>query len=300
MAMKIPSDVLERFGMARDPFLNEMESRDDVFLSKAHARVERTLFDAVSRQYFIALTAHVGAGKTTLLKRLLDKMSNDPSFHVSRLRCIEKEEANPYGIIEALLRDFSSEDSKSGSVRVNHSREARARQLVRILSGMVREKQKPVLVIDDAHALGYRVLRGIKRLYDDSELGFRRSLAVILAGQAGNFDPSQDLGKKLDNFDLREVKERCQIIELGDLGAELADYVAFKFARAGAARDGQGIVAADALKLLRESYRTPLAVNNMLSLAMIEAHDVGKSFITAEIMAEAVRKARPQRKENGE
>ncbi len=284
MANKIDPEVLERFGLDRDPFLNEMLSRDDVYMSRAHARAERTILDAATYQYFVALVADVGSGKTTVLKKVLERLAKDSSFHVSRLRCVEKEESNAYGIIEALIRDFSSDTPR-------RSREARARQIGAILEQMVREKQKPVLIIDDAHALGYRVLRALKRLYDETECGFRRSIAIILAGQRGNFDKSQNLEDKLGNFDLREVSERCQLVRLSGLGGELGDYIAWKFARAGARHDGKDVVAADAVKLLARTYDTPLAVNNVVGVAMTLAHDVGKREITAELMADAIKAA---------
>lgn len=286
MAMRIQQDVLVRFGLARDPFLNDLHSAEDVFMSRAHERVEKALLDAATFQHFVALVADVGSGKTTLLKRVLDRIGRDKQrFHVSRLRCIEKEESSAYGIIEALIRDFSADTPK-------RSREARARQIGAILQTMVKDGQHPVLAIDDAQALDYRCLRALKRLYDETESGFRRSIGIIICGQMGNKgDASQNLDAKLGNWDLREVSERCQLVRLSGLGNQLGDYIAFKLARAGARGDGKGIVLPEAVKLLGRSYDTPLAVNNVVAIALTLAHEVGKKDVTEELMADAIHQA---------
>jgi len=289
MAQKIGEEALKRFRLERDPFLNELHSSEDVFKSRAHKSAEWELMDAAAHQYFIALVGKIGAGKTVVVKLLLDRISKNPDFKVSRLRCVEKEQATAYGIMEALIRDYSSD------ARPMHSREGRARQIGALLESMVQARKKPVLVIDEAHALNTQTLRSLKRLYDESEVGFRRSIAIILVGQDTNKDKSYNLRDKLGNWDLREVSERCRLVSLGGLGAEIGDYVAWKFAKAGSRRE---IVTADALRLVRKiatenpdgGWDAPLVINNLLATAMNLAHEVGKDTINAELMGEAIAK----------
>jgi type II secretory pathway predicted ATPase ExeA len=203
---------------------------------------------------------------------------------------VDKEEATAFGIMEALVCAFSADNPMS-------SREGRALQIGRILDAMVKEKRRPVLVIDEAHALNYRTLRALKRLYDETEFGFRRSLAILLVGQNSNKEKSYNLEDKLGNWDLREVSERCQLMRLGGLGSELGDYLRWKFEKAGRTRE---IVTADALHVLSSALKgrkgepdmdAPLVVNNIVSVAMTLAHDVGKDTINAELMSEAIKAA---------
>ena len=288
MAQKISEEVLKKFRLDRDPFLNELHSSEDVFRSRAHKAAEWELTDAAAHQYFIALVGEIGAGKTVILKAVLSKLARDSEFKISRLRCVEKEETNAYAIMEALIRDFNPSDAPK------RSREGRARQIGDLLESMVQARKKPVLVIDEAHALNTRTLRSLKRLYDESEVGFRRSIAIILVGQNTNRDRSYNLQDKLGNWDLREVSERCRLVSLGGLKSELGDYIAFKFAKAGCRRE---IVAADAVRLLRKTaeenrgWDAPLVVNNVVSLGMNLAYEVGKTEITAELMADAIKAA---------
>lgn len=292
MAQKIGEAVLAKFRLERDPFLNELHSAADIFMSKAHRAVEWQLLDAAEHQYFMALVGAVGSGKTVVVKRVLEKLGRDGSgYKIARLRCVEKEEATAYGIMEALVRSFSSDAPK-------RSRESRALQLGKMLEQMLAEKVRPVLVIDEAHALNYRTLRALKRLYDETEVGFRRSIAILLVGQNSNHDKSYNLEEKLGNWDLREVSERCQVVKLGGLKGELGDYLAWKFSKAGSRRE---IVTPDGVRFLASALRrgkddptdrdVPLVVNNIVACAMNLAFDVGKDTINAELMSEAIKQA---------
>jgi len=278
MAQRLSQDVLKKFRLTRDPFVNELRSGDDVFMSRAHKRASWLLADAAAHQYFIALVGAVGSGKTVVLKRVLESLDREGSYEVSRLRCVEKEQVNAYSIMEALVRDFSSEPPR-------RSREARARQIGAMLTSMIADRRRPVLVIDEAHALNYRTLRALKRLYDETECGFRRSIAIILVGQNSNVDKGYNLQDKLGNWDLHEVSERCELMQLGGLGKELGDYLGFKFGRAGSKRE---IVKLAAVQLLRKAWDTPLAVNNTVALAMTLAFEVGKDVVTQELMGEGL------------
>ena len=169
MATMLGEAVLRKFRLEKDPFVNELMDGSDVFMSREHKRAEWLLLDAAGHQHFVALVGPVGSGKTIVLKRVMEKMDpkRDPSFAVSSLRCLDKEEATSYSIMEALIKDFSSETPL-------RSREGRARQIGSLLVKMVNNRQKPVLIIDEAHALNYRTLRALKRLFDETEMGFRQ------------------------------------------------------------------------------------------------------------------------------
>ena len=289
MAQKLTQDVLEKFKLERDPFVNELRDADDVFMSKAHKKAEWLLTDAAQHQYFVALVAPIGAGKTVILKRVMERLRKDGSVHVSRMQSVEKERATAYGLCEALIRDFSAESPR-------RSREARARQLGAILEAMVRERKKPVLVIDEAHALNVPTLRPLKRLYDESEQGFRRSIAILLIGQNSNADKGYNLDLKLGNWDLREVSERCQVLRLGGLGNEVSAYLAWKFERVGCRRE---LVTPEAVKLLTKTADArkgeeicPLFVNNLVALALTCAWELDKDTVTTDVMKDALERAR--------
>jgi type II secretory pathway predicted ATPase ExeA len=83
-------------------------------------------------------------------------------------------------------------------------------------------------VIDEAHSLPIPTIKHLKRFFE-LELGFKKLLSIILIGQP-------ELKAKLSerNQDVREVVQRCEMVELAPLdGGRLDEYLKFKFDRLG-------------------------------------------------------------------
>jgi type II secretory pathway predicted ATPase ExeA len=109
----------------------------------------------------------------------------------------------------------------------------------------------------------------------------------------------------VNNAEVREVAQRCDLIELPPLDNHLADYLKFKLARVGC--DLAKVITADGIDALRErltfarrsgnakaqvlttsvSLVYPLAVANALTAAMNLAANLGAPVVDADIVKEA-------------
>jgi len=161
----------------------------------------------------------------------------------------------------------------------------------RILTNSSRSGYSHVLMIEEAHDLGVRTLKYLKRFWE-MEDGFRKLLSIILVGQV-------ELKAMLDesrNWDAREVIRRMEVLEIAPLGtgADIAAYLDIKFGRLG--KERRAIITDEgcealAAKLRRQtranvvySVAFPLLVNNWTKRAMNSAAELGASTVDAEIV----------------
>jgi len=121
-------------------------------------------------------------------------------------------------------------------------------------------------------------------------------LSIVLVGQS-------ELKSILTahNPEVREVVQRCEVVELEPLGGHVGEYVAHKIARAGGkAEDIFDTAALDAIraKLTRSargakqqetsSICYPLVVNNLVARALNYAALIGVGRVTKDIIIESV------------
>ena len=169
------------------------------------------------------------------------------------------------------------------------SPEARFRQVHKVLKDSFDAGNRHVMIIEEAHSLPFPTLKHLKRFYE-MEKGYNKLLGIIIIGQ-------NELADKLSeaNAEVREVVQRCEVIELRPLD-DVKGYVAHRCKRADL--DASRLFDADALDLLPiklngpstksgqsgESLVYPLAVGNMLTLALNAAASAGETKVTADIM----------------
>lgn len=214
----------ERYGLRRNPFEPDLEGPDDVFLT---VNLRERLLDmesAVLNRRFVAIYGESGSGKTTL-RLLLQSRIADQAIVVRPLTTIGMAENDRKGqtlriddIYHAIM------DSIDPTEPVKRKREARARQI----GAMVAEVGKPVcVVIEEAHRMPLVTLQSLKGLRENDN-GFGPSLGVLLIGH-------QELDTLLSKPQVREVGQRALRCEMPPLSrAELREYMAHRFARAGA------------------------------------------------------------------
>ena len=179
---------------------------------------------------------------------------------------------------------------------VKSSPEGRLRQTKSALRESYRAGNRHVLVIEEAHSLPITTLNHLKRFLEVED-GFSRVLSIILIGQ-------NELREKLNENDprVREVVQRCELIELPPLDSRLEDYIKFKFDRAG--KPMAEVVDQGAIDMLRTrltnsranaqrrsgdqtaSLLHPLAVNNLLTACMNLAAEIGAPKVTADVVKE--------------
>lgn len=282
------------FGLPRDPFNDEINSADDVYLTPDVRYVREAMFQTACHGGFVAVVGESGAGKSTLREDLQDRiMREGKQIVMIEPYVLAMEDNDQKGktlkavhIAEAILAAVAP------NVSPKRSPEARFAQIHRALAKSAKAGNKHVLVIEEAHGLPIPTLKHLKRFFELKH-GFERLLGIVLIGQT-------ELAQKLseNNPNVREVVQRCEVVTLLPLtDGKLAGYLKHKFERAGGdiakVMDESAIDAiADRLTVrsrtqhghTQHSLLYPLAVNNLLSAAMNQAAELGFDVVDADVV----------------
>lgn len=278
------------FGLLRHPFLDDIHSAQDVYLSHDARYVREAMYYAAKHHGFLAVVGESGAGKSVLRRDLIERLRrSDERIAVVQPQTTDKRQLSAHHICQAILADISVERPKS-------SLEAVARQVQRALSESAAAGNGHVLLIEEAHDLNISTLKYLKRFWEIED-GFKKLIGIVLIGQT-------ELGQMLDerrNPQAREVIRRCEIATLRPLGDEVSAYIEHKLRRvmAGPARGIDSIFdtgALDAVRqrllLVRQGIRTPedhsypLNVHNLVVRALNNAVDLGYARVTPELVRE--------------
>ena len=269
----------KHFGLFLDPFADDLQSHEDVFLSDDVRYVRETLWHTARHGGFVAVVGESGAGKSTLRRDLLDRIAREnQQIVVIEPYVLGMEENDAKGktlkavqIAEAIIAAAAPLEG------IKRSSEARFRQVHRVLRDGNRAGMKYLLVIEEAHGLPTATLKHLKRFFE-LEDGFKKLLGIVLIGQT-------ELRMRLSeqNHEVREVVQRCEVVELSPLDNELESYLKFKFQRAG--KTLSDVVESSAIEAIRAklTFNTsarggrdsrsvsliyPLAVSNLLIASM--------------------------------
>ena len=284
----------KHFGLFRDPFQDDIQSHEDMYVSPDIRYIREAMFQTSKHGGLLAVVAESGAGKTTLMRDLEDRIVR---------------ENQPILLIKPYVLGMEDNDQKGKTLKATHiaeaimatvaplerpksSPEARFRQLHQVLRESHAAGYRHCLVIDEAHSLPIPTIKHLKRFFE-LELGFKKLLSIILIGQP-------ELKAKLSerNQDVREVVQRCEMVELAPLdGGRLDEYLKFKFDRLGKpigeVIDVSGIDALRAKLTLTSTRRDrpetvsllyPLAVGNLLTACMNLAAEIGVPTVTADVV----------------
>ncbi len=275
----------KHFKLFQNPFEDDVQSPDDVFLSTEQRYIRETLFNTARHGGFLAVIGESGAGKSILRRDLIDRIRREGHpITIIQPRSFDKTRLTAGSICEAIIKDVSPE------ARVGLSLESRSRCVEQMLINASRGGYAHALIIEEAHDLHVKTLKYLKRFWE-LEDGFKKLLAIILIGQP-------ELANKLDerqNFEAREVIRRCEVAELEPLNGDLEAYLKLKFDRIGKAT--KDIFEADAFDAIRQrltlhrrgSHQTlamhyPLIVNNTVVKCLNLAAEMGAARINAEII----------------
>jgi len=273
------------FGLARDPFSQDLRDVDGVFLGSVHRGVFDLLLDAAKYEKFAGLIAPVGWGKTIIRKLLVERL-HELGYQVCTVQQLDREELTITRVMDALLRDFAGR--RVGSM----NREAATREVKAMLEGLNAQGKRSVLMIDEAHALNPSTLRGLKRLYEIED-GFIKLLGIVLFGQP-------QLYRRLGGPDLEEVSARVQIVmaygldttaRQGKLGPEpkrvkgrkscVPEYITMKLTRAGAREPGR-IIEPLAMDAIAKVTDVPLRINDLCVRALNLAFELNYPGVTVD------------------
>lgn len=280
-----------QFALVRSPFSDDLNCPEDVWLSADYRYVRETMLSTARHGGLLAVVGESGSGKSTLRKDLENRVQTD---------------GLPIILIEPYVLAMEDNDQKGKTLKSIHlaeailytvaphakclsSPEARFRQVHHVLRDSARAGYRHCMIIEEAHALSHATLKHLKRFLE-LEDGFTKLLSIILIGQT-------ELRTKLGEADstVREVVQRCEVVDIAPLGNDLPAYVEHKFKRAGV--DMATVIADGALTALANklagprskggrsvSLVYPLAVNNTLVAAINLAAHIGEPRVTADVI----------------
>lgn len=287
-------EAREHFGLARSPFMDDVNALADVFTSASTRRARAALMDCALNQGFVALVGESGSGKTTLREELEERIRMEHrQVVIIKPYVMEMERSTLKGkpmwagqISEAIVHTLDP------GAAIRSSTQARNKQVHGLLAESERAGYCNLLIIEEAHRMPVSTLRALKG-YMELKTGLRRLLGVVLIGQP-------ELDNTLNDKDpaVREIVQRCERREMLPLDDDLAPYLSHKFGRAGAqlaeVLDDAAIDAIRARLIRRprggslaeaRSICYPLVVNNLVVRAMNAAAAVAMPRVTADVIA---------------
>lgn len=276
----------KHFRLFRDPFVDDVQGPEDVFLSADQRYIREAMFSTAKHGGFLAVVGESGSGKTTLRRDLIDRVNRDAQLIVLiQPRLIDKGTMTAGGICEAIIGDLREGE------KIPRSLEAKARKVEQLLKDSSRAGNSHSLLIEEAHDLSIQTLKFLKRFWE-LEDGFKKLLSIILVGQP-------ELKNKLDeriHYEAREVIRRCEVAELAPLDRHLEEYLTLKFKRVG--KQLGELFEKDAYDAMRArltrqkgagksvSMVYPLVVNNLVISALNLAAEIGAGKVGADVIKE--------------
>lgn len=287
-------ETRKHFKLARNPFVDDVQSPDDVFQTPSVRYVRAALTDCALHHGFMAVVGESGAGKSTLAEDLQERIRTEgKDILIIKPYVLGMEGTDDRGktlkstqIAEAIAFAINPQ------VKIKLSSEARFRQVHELLMSSRSSGHRHLLVIEEAHCLPLATLKHLKRFLELKD-GMQRLLGIALIGQPELRDR---LGGQ--NAEVREVAQRCEIVELEPLDSELEGYLQHKFARFDLKLSD--VFTADAFDAIRarlihrprggkptdtRSLCFPLVVNNLVCRAMNAAALAHWPQVDAQVIA---------------
>ena len=294
----INRDARAHFRIPRDPFTDEMTQDADVYLSDDIRYVRAAMRQTAQHGGMLAVIGESGSGKSTLRHDLIDWINiNHEPITVIEPYVLGLEDNEVKGKSLKSM-DISSAiiSSINPQAKPRRSAEARARQMHELLKNSALSGRKHLLIIEEAHGLPIPTLKHLKRFYELQE-GFKKLLSIILIGQT-------ELQTKLSEYnpEVREVVQRCEVVNIKPLDFKVEEYIKHKFARVD--MDYTALFDASAFNEIINRLRVattrrgekqvrslcyPLAVNNLVSNALNLAARIGAEKVTGEIIVECIK-----------
>jgi type II secretory pathway predicted ATPase ExeA len=257
-------EVMEDYGFTK-PF-----DQAGYYETSHHQQILKDIKGAILEGRLVAVCGVVGSGKTVTMRRLQQRLKDENRITVSKSLAIDKHNVKLGTLITALFFDLATEKN----IRISTQGEKRERDL----RDLVKKNKQPVaLFIDEAHDLNHRTLAGLKRLTEVVEDGGGR-LSVVLAGHP-------KLRNDLRRPTMEEIGYRTDIFTLDGIAGSQREYITWLLdACTDSKIPSESILTAEAMDLLVTKLRTPLQVQQHLTLALETSHRTGGLPISAELL----------------
>lgn len=229
------------------------------------------------KQMFKDIKVSITKGKlvaiTTTLRRLFEVLEKEGNILVSKSLSVDKDRATLQTLISALFYDLSTDKE----IKIPNQGEKREREL----RDLIRKGKKPVaLFVDEAHDLHYSTLTGLKRLIEVVE-DSGGTLSVVLAGHP-------KLKNDLRRPTMEEIGYRATVFSLEGIVGNQRSYIEWLVSECTMADTPcEEILEVEAIELLATRLRTPLQIEQHLTLALEAAYRVATKPVT-EVIVESI------------
>lgn len=294
----INRDARAHFRIPRDPFTDEMTEDADVYLSDDIRYVRAAMRQTAKHGGMLAVIGESGSGKSTLRHDLIDWINiNHEPITVIEPYVLGLEDNEVKGkSLKSMDISGAIINAIDPQAKPKRSAEARARQMHTLLKNSALSGRKHLMIIEEAHGLSIHTLKHLKRFYELQE-GFKKLLSIILIGQT-------ELQTKLSEYnpEVREVVQRCEVVNLKPLDFKVEEYIKHKFSRVD--MDYTTLFDSSAFNEIINRLRVattrrgekqvrslcyPLAVNNLVSNALNLAARIGALKVTGEVIVECIK-----------
>lgn len=282
------------FKLFSNPFDGEVVDDAQMFSSHEIAYVRQACLEAATGGRFVALVGESGAGKTTILGDLEARLHRDRKPVVlikPYVLAMEDNDTKGKTLKSAdILASIISTLDPRAPMRI--TLQGRAKQAQDLLTASAEAGHQHLLVIEEAHSMPDATIKHLKRIHE-MRLGRKPLLGILLIGQT-------ELAVRLDpkRAHLREVTQRCEMVQLMPLDSDLMPYLKHRAEAAGRQLaefvDERGMEEIRARltvqrpgpggKTVPTSLVYPLAVNNMITAALNVAADLGVPVVTRDVV----------------
>lgn len=282
------------FALFTNPFDGEVVDDSQMYVNGEIAYVREACMQAAIGGRFVAVVSESGGGKTTMLADLEARVLMDRRPVITiKPWVLGMEESDARG------KTLKSADILASIVttldplaKPRMTMQARSNQARDALVKSMEAGYSHLLVIEEAHSLPEATLKHLKRLHE-MRLGRKPLLGILLLGQT-------ELGQKLDprRASLREVTQRCEVVNLLPLDGDLRSYLEHRTRAAG--HDLNKLIDQTGIDEIRTrltinrpvsggksmsiSLLYPLAVNNLMTAALNLAAELGAPIVSRDIV----------------
>ena len=260
---------LQFYGLRETPFSPTPDPKFLFQSSRHREALAQLMYGVRERKGFIVLTGEIGTGKTTLLRTLLERVDRDT--HVAY---VHNSALGIEGLLEYILHDWGVKSDATSHAQ-------RLFALNEFLIDQHRQRQSPILVIDEAQNLSVPTLEAV-RLLSNFETASAKLMQILLVGQP-------ELRDKLNSPELRQLKQRMGLrCHIGPLSPEETRlYVRHRLRIAGAA--DAGIFTDAAIQRIAEYSRgTPRVINIVCDHCLLSGFADSKRRIDTTGVEEAI------------
>jgi general secretion pathway protein A len=259
------------FGLRENPFNVNPDPRFLYLTPQTRRALSELTYGIQNRKGLILLTGEVGTGKTTLINCLLDWLRH----RKIPMAFIFNSHLNVKHLFEFILTDFG--------IPIDIRLESN--MLMRLNTWLIecyRAGESPVLIVDEAQGLSFKLLEEI-RLLLNLETASEKLLQIVLAGQP-------ELEDKLKQPELRQLRQRIMLrCSTRPLTLEESHgYITERLRIGGAV--GDPIFASDAMDAVHfYSQGIPRVINLLCEHALINAYVEHFRPVPARVVDEAAR-----------